>query len=691
MKEYRSDQIRNLCLVGHNSTGKTSLAEAMLFSAGETNRIGKVEEGSTVSDYRPEEVERKISIASSLLHCDWRGRKLNIIDTPGYADFIGEVAGALRVADSALIVVDSVSGVDVGTEKVWEYTTRYQTPCLFFVNSMTKERANFSQVCQAVKERFSRQALPLQMPAEQGEGFSRIVDLVEMKLLQYENGKASKTDIPAELESGVGELREKLVEAAAEADDQLLEKYLEEGELSPQEILKGLKKGVLERKLFPILCGDSLSNIGTDALMDAIVGLAPSPAEMPPPRGTIPGSGKEVELNCTGEASLAALVFKTVSEPHMGESCFFRVYSGSLNSGDEVLNTTRDATEKIGQIYLLNGKIRKEIGNISAGDIGALVKLRQTHTGDTLSDRRTPVLLPGIEFPEPVIRMAVEPKSRADEDKISTGLARLHDEDPTFLFKVDNELKQTIISGQGELHLEVIVQKLKANFGVDVELTEPKIPYRETIQTAAEGHHRHKKQTGGHGQYGEVFIKLEPKSRGEGFEFVDAIVGGAIPSKFIPAVEKGIREAMQEGVLAGYPVIDLKVTLYDGTFHPVDSSDLSFKIAGSMALKKAVLAARPILLEPIYEVEVKVPQDYMGDVMGDLSARRGRILGMEQSGNFQVIKALVPLAELYRYSTVLRSMTQGRGLHSRKFSHYEEVPREISEKIVAAAKEAQNG
>ncbi len=482
-----------------------------------------------------------------------------------------------------------------------------------------------------------------------------------------------------------------MIEAAAEADDQLLEKYLEEGELSPQEILKGLKKGVLERKLFPVLCGDALANIGTDALMDTIVGLAPSPAEVPPLRGTIPGSDKEVELKCTEEGSLAALVFKTVSEPHMGEFSFFRVYSGRLNSGDEVLNTTRDATEKIGQIYLLNGKIRKEIGNVSAGDIGALVKLRQTHTGDTLSDRRTPVLLPGIEFPEPVIRMAVEPKSRADEDKISTGLARLHDEDPTFLFKVDNELKQTIISGQGELHLEVIVQKLKANFGVDVELTEPKIPYRETIQIAAEGHHRHKKQTGGHGQYGEVFIKLEPKPRGEGFEFVDAIVGGAIPSKFIPAVEKGIREAMQEGVLAGYPVIDLKVTLYDGTFHPVDSSDLSFKIAGSMALKKGVLAARPILLEPIYEVEVKVPQEYMGDVMGDLSGRRGRILGMEQSGNFQLIKALVPLAELYRYSTVLRSMTQGRGLHSRKFSHYEEVPREISEKIAAAAKEAAKG
>jgi elongation factor G len=461
---------------------------------------------------------------------------------------------------------------------------------------------------------------------------------------------------------------------------------LEEGELSPQEIFGGLKKGVLERNLFPILCGDALANIGTDALMDTIAELGPSPAEMPSVRGTIPGTDKEMDLECTEGGSLAALVFKTVSEPHMGELSFLRVYAGELNSGDEVLNTARDSTEKIGQIYLLNGKIRKEIGNVSAGKIAALVKLRQTHTGDTLSDRRKPVLLPGVEFPEPMIRMAVEPKSRADEDKISTGLAQLHEEDPTFLFKVDSEIRQTIISGQGELHLEVIVQKLKANFGVGVELTQPKIPYRETIRTSAEGHHRHKKQTGGHGQYGEVYIKLEPKSRGEGLEFVNAIVGGAIPSKFIPAVEKGIREATQEGVLAGCPVIDLKSTLYDGSFHPVDSSDLSFKIAGLMALKKAVLSARPVLLEPIYEVQVKVSQDYMGDVMGDLSGRRGKILGMEQSGNFQVIKALVPLAELYRYSTVLRSMTQGRGLHSRKFSHYEEVPHEVSEKIIAEAK-----
>jgi elongation factor G len=658
----------------------------MLFSAGETNRIGNVEEGSTISDYRPEEVERKISIAASLLHCDWKDKRLNIIDTPGYADFIGEVAGALRVVDSAIIVLDSVSGVDVGTEKVWEYATKYQIPCLFFVNAMTKEHANFNQVCQAVTERFGHQAVALQFPAEQGEGFSNIVDLVEMKLLQYEHGKSSQAEIPAALQSQAQELREKLIEAAAEADDQLLEKYLEEGELSPQEIFGGLKKGVLERNLFPILCGDALANIGTDALMDTIAELGPSPAEMPSVRGTIPGTDKEMDLECTEGGSLAALVFKTVSEPHMGELSFLRVYAGKLSSGDEVLNTTKDATEKIGQIYLLNGKIRKEIGNVSAGKIAALVKLRQTHTGDTLSDRRKPVLLPGIEFPEPMIRMAVEPKSRADEDKISTGLAQLHEEDPTFLFKVDSEIRQTIISGQGELHLEVIVQKLKANFGVGVELTQPKIPYRETIRTSAEGHHRHKKQTGGHGQYGEVYIKLEPKSRGEGLEFVNAIVGGAIPSKFIPAVEKGIREATQEGVLAGCPVIDLKSTLYDGSFHPVDSSDLSFKIAGLMALKKAVLSARPVLLEPIYEVQVKVSQDYMGDVMGDLSGRRGKILGMEQSGNFQVIKALVPLAELYRYSTVLRSMTQGRGLHSRKFSHYEEVPHEVSEKIIAEAK-----
>jgi len=686
VKEYTIKEIRNLSLVGHGGVGKTSLAEAMLFSAGEISRLGRVDDGSTVSDYRQEETERKISIGASLLHCEWRGNKLNVVDTPGYADFTGEVKGALRVVDSAVVVLDSTSGVDVGTEKVWGYANDYNIPRLLFVNGLRKERADFDNVCRMVAERFTSSAIAVQFPAGKGEEFSAIIDLLQMKLLKYQDGKRVVAEIPAGLETKAVELRERLVEAVAESDDALLEKYLEEGELPAEDIVNGLRKGTAEGKIFPILCGDALANVGIDALLDAIVELLPSAAEGPPVEGRVPGSDEEIRIERNRESALSAIVFKTVSEPHLGESSLFRVYSGMIRSGDDVLNSTKGTTEKIGQIYLLNGKLRKEIGNVPAGDMGALVKLKNTHTGDTLCDKRRPVVLPGIDFPEPVIRMAIRPRARADEDKIGSGLSRLHEEDPTFVYKVDPELKQTIISGQGELQLEIIVGKLKANFGVEVDLTEPRIPYRETIQVAGQGHHKHKKQTGGHGQYGEVYLKLEPLERGKGFEFVNAIVGGAIPSKFIPSVEKGIIEAMQEGVLAGYPVVDLKVSLYDGTFHSVDSSDLAFKIAGSMALKKGVMEGKPILLEPICDIEITVPEEYMGDVMGDLSSRRGKILGMEHRGHFQVIRAKVPLAELYRYSTSLRSLTQGRGLHSQKFSHYEEVPREISEKIIAEAK-----
>lgn len=681
MKEYKIEQLRNVGFISNGGTGKTTLAEAVLFTAGEISRQGKVDDGSTASDYNDDEIERKTSINMSLLYCDWQGYKLNLVDTPGYMDFIGEVRGALRVLDGAVVLLDAVSGVEVGTERVWKYAEEYGISRLFFVNRMDKEHADFYKAVEMAGGRFGGSVVPIQLPLEQGEEFKGIIDLVKMRALIYEpgSGRYEEQGIPPEIEDRVGEYREQLVEAVAECDDELLESYLDKGDLTVEELKVGLRKGVISKQTFPVLCGNALDNLGTRSLLEAIVDYLPSPLEVP-----IPGAEQEREPG--DDAPLAALAFKTVSEPHVGELSFFRVYSGVVRSGEDVLNSTEAITERIGQIYLIRGKQRQEVGSVSAGDMGAVVKLRNTHTGDTLCDKKAPIILPGIEFPEPVIRIAVEPKTKGDEEKIGTGLSKLHEEDPSFVSEVDSELKQTVISGQGEIHLEMIVERLKRKFGVDVNLVRPRIPYRETILETVEVQGKYKKQTGGRGQYGDVWIRIEPLSRGTGFEFVDSIVGGAIPSKYIPAVEKGIREAMDNGVLAGYPVVDIKVTLYDGSHHPVDSSDIAFKIAGSMALKKAVSEANSVLLEPIYDVEATVPEELVGDVMGDLSSRRGKILGIDSQRPFQIIRAKVPLAELYRYSTILRSLTQGRGIHTRQFSHYEEVPREISEKIAAESK-----
>lgn len=681
MKEYKTNRLRNVGLVSHGGTGKTSLAEAMLFTSGAINRMGMVDDGSTVSDYNEDEIARKISITVSLMYCDWQGYKLNIVDTPGYMDFIGEVKGALRVLDGAVVLLNATSGVEVGTEKVWQWVEEYDISRLFFINRMDREHADFYHTLKMAREGFGSGVVPIQLPLGQSGDFKGVIDLVEMRALVYEayTGKYQAQDIPLEERDRAAEYREQLVEAVAERDDELLELYLDKGDLTVEEVKVGLRKGVISKEIFPVLCGNALGNVGTSALLDAIVDYLPSPVDVP-----IPGAEGEVEPN--PEAPLAALVFKTIAEPHLGEMSFFRVYSGTMKSGEEVFNSTAEVTERIGQIYLMLGKQRHEVGSISAGDMGAVVKLKGTHTGDTLCDKKNPIVLPGIEFPEPVIRVAVEPRSRGDEEKINMGLSKLHEEDPSFVFEVDGELKQTVISGQGELHLEVVVDRLKRKFGVEVNLSRPRIPYRETVLGTAEVQGKYKRQSGGRGQYGDVWIRLEPLPRGTGFEFVDAIVGGVIPSKYIPAVEKGIREAMGEGVLAGYPVMDVKVTLYDGSHHPVDSSDIAFKIAGSMALKKAVSEANPILLEPIYDVEVVVPEEFVGDVTGDLSGRRGKILGIDSQGPFQVIRAKVPLAQLYRYSTTLRSLTQGRGMHTRQFSHYEEVPREISEKIIEESK-----
>ncbi len=690
MKVYTPENIRNLALIGHSTVGKTTLAEAILFAAGETNRQGSVDDGSTLSDYNSDEITRKISINTSLLHCEWKERKLNIIDVPGYSDFIGEVTGAMRVADMAVIVLNAIAGVEVGTENAWKRAGKAGVSGLFFVNRLDKENADFDKALAAIQDRFNNKGIVVNYPINAGEGFDSIVDLMTMQLIKYEkdgSGKFSAAPIPENHKARASELREKMVEMAAENDDQLLEKFFEEGELTSDEVKRGLQAGIVKQAAFPVLSGSAASNIGVKHLMDFLVDYGTAPTDRPAEVCKAVSGGGEVERACKADGPLAMIVFKTVSEAHIGEMSFFKVVSGQLESGTEVQNTSRGVSEKIGQIYLLNGKNRKEIGMVNAGDIAATVKLKDTHTGNTLSTKKEQVVLPGIDFPAPVIRIAVEPRSKGDEDKISTGLHMLHEQDPTFLVNYDPELAQTIISGQGELHLDIVVRRLQEKFGVEVNLVEPKIPYRETIRGSAQTQHKYKKQTGGRGQYGDVWVKVEPLQSGEGFEFEDKIVGGVIPGKFIPAVEKGVREAMVEGVMAGYPVIDVRVSLYDGSYHNVDSSEMAFKIAGSMAFKKAIKQANPVLLEPIYDVEVVVPEEYMGDVMGDISGRRGKISGMDSEGPFQIVKAKVPLAELYKYSTSLRSITHGRGLHRRKFSHYETVPADITQKLIAATQE----
>lgn len=692
MKDYTTDQIRNVGLVSHAAAGKTSLAEAMGFTMGVSSRLGRVEEGTTITDYNADEIDRKISISAAMLHGFWKDRKINIIDMPGYSDFSGEVKGGLRVVESAVVLINAVAGVEVGTETVWKFTREYKNSCFFFMNRLDKEHAEFDDVLEMLQTRFGKAVVPFHLPVNAGsEAFDTIVDVLRMKAFQYEkggSGKATAIDIPAEFKDRAEQLHEKIVETAAEADDELLEKYFEQGELRAEELRLGLRKAINEGSLFPVLCGAATSNIGVRALLDYIAEYGPSPADRPEIKGTDPKTQQEVLRAPQPDSPMSALVFKTVSEPHVGELSFLRVFSGKLSAGSEAFNSKRNLTEKIGQLYMMNGKTRKEVGYLIAGDIGTVVKLRDTHTGDTLCDPREPIILEDIRFPDPVIRIAVEPKAKGDEDKISSGLQILHEEDPTFVSSYDSEIRQIIIAGQGELHLDIVVKRLKDKFGVDVNLVEPKIPYRETIRKNAEAQGKYKKQTGGRGQYGDVWLRLEPLPRGGGFEFVDAIVGGVVPSKYIPAVEKGVRQAMAEGVIAGFPVMDVKVTLYDGSYHPVDSSDMAFKIAGSMGFKKAFKEASPVILEPIYEIEVTVPEEFMGDVMGDISSRRGKIMGMEAEGPFQVIKAQVPLAELYRYSTSLRSLTQGRGIHRRKFSHYEQVPADIQQKLVEEAEAA---
>ena len=688
MNTFPAENIRNIAIAGHGSTGKTTLTEALIYSMGNTTRMGNIDDGNTQSDYHQTEIDRKISIFATLLCGKWKDNKINAIDTPGFSDFYGEVKSAFRVVDSMLLVVDALSGVEVGAEMVWEFADEFQLPRIIFVNKLNKENANFDTVMTSLDEAFESKPFPVQFPVNAGEGFNSVIDILMMKQITFTagSGKMQTTEIPDEHKDRAEEMREKLIELAAESDDKLLELFFDKGELTDDEFQRGFKTGVTSGHIIPVVCGAADQNLGTHRLLDIIINFAPSPLDRPHATGTKPDSTEELTRETDPNAPTSALVFKTLSEAHLGELSFFRVYSGKVKSGSDLRNPSRNQNEKIGQIFVMSSKERKSVDHISAGDIGAVVKLKNTHSSDTLCDPKDPILLPEINFPPPVIRTALVPEAKGDEEKIGVGLNAIQAEDPAFSVSMDAELGQIIVSGQGELHLTTIIERLKEKYGVGVNQTEPNIPYRETINGKADAEGKYKKQTGGRGQFGIVQIKMEPIERGSAdpLEFENAIVGGAIPGKFIPAVEKGIREAMKTGVVAGYPVVDVKVILYDGKFHDVDSSEMAFKIAGSLGFKKAFKGSKPTILEPIYDIEVKVPKDYMGDVMGDLSSRRGKIQGMDSEGRFQIIHAKAPLAELYKYANDLRSMTQGRGMHRRKFSHYEETPHEVQAKLTAA-------
>jgi len=692
LKEFVAESIRNIAFIGHGGSGKTSICELLLYTSGETNRIGKIEEGNTISDFTPNEIERQISISSTALHVEWRNSKINFLDTPGYTDFIGHVNASLHVADTAFAVVKGAEGVEVGTEATWSFVKKQNLPSAIIVNKIDNEHSKFDETVNMCKNRLSPDATIISFPLKEGINADTVIDIMKMKALQFgEAGskKVEELDIPAEVKEKAESMRKELIEKVAESSEELMEKFFENETLDENDLTDGLKKAIVNGSFVPVFAVSAERGVGFNNLLDFIVNYLPSPKDIKPPEGKLSGKDDVVQIPCDENGEPVLQVFKSMSEQHVGELSIFKVYSGSLAPGLDLINVEKNKSERLGQLFLLNGKNRKEISKLNAGDIGAVVKLKDTHTGDTLASKSFPVVLPPIVFPEAVIRGAIIPKAKGDEDKISSGLHTIHEEDPTLSVRFDPELSQTIVSGQGELQLSLAVKMLKDRYGVEVDLIEPKIPYRETIKGVCESsEYKHKKQSGGRGQFGHVFLKLEPLPRGTGFEFVNAIVGGVVPGRFIPAVEKGINEIMSKGILTGSKVIDIKVTLFDGKFHPVDSDEISFKIAGSQAFKRGFLEAKPIILEPIYDIMVKVPEEFMGDVMGDISSRRGKISGMDAEGPFQVIKAKIPLSELYKYSTHLRSLTSGRGIHYRKFSHYEMVPKDIESKIIEEYKKS---
>ena len=678
--------IRNVVLLSHQGAGKTSLAELILFTSGTIQRLGSVADGTTTSDYDPLEVERRMGINLSLLPVQWQGMKLNIIDTPGYADFIGEARSGLRVTEGAIILICAASGVEVGTEQMWSDTEKRNLPRLIFVNKMDRDNADFLSTLKGIQSKLSPRCLPVQLPIGSQKDFQGIVDLVTMKA--YIGTDSQEAEIPSALRQQAEASREKLVEAAVEADDELINKYLEGEAINNDEIFAAIRKSTIAGKLVPVFAGSALKGVGTRQILNGICSYLPSPEENGAVAAKNASTGNQEEIKPDSESPLSILVFKTTADPYVGKLSYFRVYSGVVSSNSQVWNANKSSMERIGQLFTMLGKNQQTVPQVTAGDVGAVARLSLTATGDTLCAREHSVILPGIEFPKANFSMAIQPQAKSDLDKMSTVLPRICEEDPSLETRREADTNEFIISGVGDNHLEITREKIRRKFGVEVRLDPPKIPYKETITVSANAEHKHKKQTGGHGQYGHVLLELEPLPRGGGFEFVKKIVGGAIPQNYIPSVEKGVNEAKQEGVLAGYPVVDVKVSLYDGSFHPVDSSDIAFKVAGAQALKKGLSQAQPVLIEPVMKLIITVPETYTGDITSDLNTKRGRVLGMNPANGINVIEAQAPYAELLRYALNLRSLTQGRGSFVMEFDHYEEVPAHLSQKIIAERKKA---
>ncbi|MBI4264339.1 MAG: elongation factor G [Acidobacteria bacterium] len=687
MKVYDAATIRNVAVVGHGGCGKTQLVAAMLFAAGAVNRLGKVDDGTTPTDVDEEEIARKHTLATSLAHAEWQKAKLNILDTPGFANFLTDARSALRVVEGALVVVDAVAGVEVQTEKLWSEAVALGLPRIVVVNRLERDRASLERTLESLHGDCAREIVPVQLPLGEERGFTGVVDLVRMKALTFAadaSGKVTEGEVPAALAERAAKAREQLIEMVAEADEQLMESFFAEGTLTQEQLVSGLRAATIAGKVFPLVCTSGLHVLGIQPLLDAIAGYVPSPAERDFP--ALEADGAAAAVKASEDAPYSAFVWKTVADPFAGRITMLRVVSGTLKSDTTVYNATRDASERLGHLLVLQGKTQTQVPELKAGDLGAVAKLKDTRTNDVLAEKTTKVKFAEIVFPEPVLSYAIEPKSRGDEDKISTSMQRLREEDPTIGYSRDPQTHELLLAGQGQLHIEVTVAKLKRRFGVEVNLKPPRIPYRETITAATEAHGRHKKQTGGHGQFGDCKIRVEPLPRGSDFQFEDDIFGGAIPRQFVPAVEKGIQDARTRGYLAGYPMVDFKATVFDGSFHQVDSNELSFKLAGSLAFKDAMSRARPTILEPIMKVEVYTPSDFAGDLMGDLNGRRGRIAGMDTRGTMTVIRAQVPMAEMLTYEQHLTSATGGRGSYHMEYSHYEEVPQHLQSKIIAAAK-----
>ncbi|MDB4877103.1 MAG: small GTP-binding protein [Gemmatimonadetes bacterium] len=687
MREYKGSEIRNIAVVGHGASGKTSLVDALAFVSGSSKRHGSVKDGTALTDGAPEEIERGYSINLGCAFAEWQDTKINLIDTPGYLDFQGDAIAGLAAADGALCVVPATSGVEVGTERMFREAVRRRDPVLFVVSMMDKEHADFDRIYQQIKTRLTSKVIPVEVPVGQGADFHGVVNLFTKRAHQFKRGvktgEYEETDIPAESKELFDRYYNELIESISATDDTLLEHYLEGGEISREEAVAGMKEAMKRQELFPLFCVSGELNYGTQALLSTMVEVMPNAFEMEELHAFKGAEGDAtVEIHAADDGPCAAHVFKTTSEPHVGDVTFFRLFSGTINSGDELYNATRSGAEKLNHLSISQGKERIEIPRLHAGDIGCVAKLRNTHTNDTLSTRQHPVRMPPIEFPEGQIQMAVHATNRADEEKLQLGLHRLHDEDPTFEVHYNTETHETIVSGLGERHLEVNASKLKRKFGVVAELTKPKIAYRETLKAKAEGQGRHKKQSGGRGQFGDCWVRFAPEPRGSGYTFKDEIVGGSIPRQFIPAVDRGIQEAAVRGVLAGFPLVDFRVELFDGSYHTVDSNEMSFKMAGILAFKAVAAKCKPVLLEPLDELEIFTPDDYMGDVLGDLSSRRGHILGTEPADNSTVIRAIVPQAELHSYAASVQSMTHGRASFKRRFKGYEEAPHDVAQQVI---------